>query len=77
MVPAKTFRHVVDGEYVVESDLIVCSEDEWDASDKAHDPEWAVLRFGGEVSALRLRGIPSRLGHVTASAVDLGIPPID
>ena len=71
-----TFRHVADG-VVIESDLIVCSIEEWEGSDKAGNEEWSVLRLGFEVRALRIRGIPAILGGIAASTANLRRPPID
>lgn len=47
-----TFRHLVDGNYV-ESTVILCGRRRWRAIKPSG--EWASLRFGRLILALRLR----------------------
>ncbi len=75
MLPVVVFRQIVDEKHVVEADLIICSPEDWDASDKAHDPAWSVVRVGLDVFALRLRGIPSTTWRIAARSSGDSITP--
>lgn len=45
------FPHLVNGQ-VTEHDLIICTEEEWEASPESRSLAWSVHRDGGEVLAL-------------------------
>jgi hypothetical protein len=47
------FRHALDAE-VIESDVIIASRKEWDASDAADSERWSVDEAKGIIVALKI-----------------------